>query len=109
MQAFVRFLKVTTLSVVTALVSLPPARADFLNLRDGTVLEGIFEGASVRDMHFRVDGVVRRFPLRIIRGLELSPRPEAEALSSVSPKPTERCLLVGSNMHRGLGAASILN
>lgn len=83
MNAFRRYLSRTTFVLTMVIVS--PIRADFLNLRDGTVLEGIFEGASARNMHFRVDGTVREFPLRAIKGLELSPRPEAEALSSLPP------------------------
>ena len=84
---------------LTALATMVPSaavQADFLSLRDGTVLEGVFEGASARNFHFRVDGLVQQISITEVRSLELSPRPEAEALSAAEPKKPEQYLIVGS-------------
>lgn len=73
-----------------------PAQADFLSLRDGTVLEGVFEGANAVNFRFRVDGIVQRVPASEVKSLELSPRPEAEALSMKQPAEKPKYLIVGS-------------
>ena len=108
MKPLIRILQASALGLTSLAVSVP-AQADFLNLRDGTTLEGIFEGASARNMHFRVDGIVRQVPLKAVKGLELSPRPEAEALSSISPDLTQRYMIVGQGNNQAIQAESAVN
>ena len=65
-----------TVGIVTLLVSLAGASADTLYLRNGPNVEGLFMGASSREIQFKgPDGVTKRYAVSNVQGLEFSEPP----------------------------------
>lgn len=86
-----RFLKVTAAAAVTATIVVMPLNADVLELKDGTVLDGMYVGGSQSSMRFRVDNDVQVIPIGKILALTITGRSAANAtpvVESASPTKT---------------------
>ena len=83
-----RFLTACTVAVAvfTTTVVLP-VRSDVLELKDGTVLNGLYMGGSQSSMRFRVKDEIQVIPIEKILALTVTGRSTASTGSTMVPPP----------------------
>jgi hypothetical protein len=81
-----------TLGIITLLASLGSLTADTLYLRNGSGVEGVFVGATNREVQFKgKDGVTKRYAIANVEALEFTeppPKPAKSVSSVVIPAGT---------------------
>jgi hypothetical protein len=96
-----RFLTACTVAVAvfTTTVVLP-VRSDVLELKDGTVLNGLYMGGSQSSMRFRVKDDIQVIPIEKILALTVTGRSTASAGSTLAPPPPAKAteLPVGTRL-----------
>jgi len=96
-----RFLTACTVAVAvfTTTVVLP-VRSDVLELKDGTVLNGLYMGGSQSSIRFRVKDDIQVIPIEKILALTVTGRSTASAGSTLAPPPPAKAteLPVGTRL-----------
>jgi len=86
-------------AVIATFVTMP-VRSDVLELKDGTVLNGLYMGGSQSSMRFRVKDEIQVIPIEKILALTVTGRSTASTGSTMVPPPPAKAtgLPVGTRL-----------
>jgi len=92
--------RMTVAVAVFAAFIMMPARSDVLELKDGTVLNGLYMGGSQSSMRFRVEDEIQVIPIGKILALTVTGRSAASTGSTMVPPPPAKAtgLPVGTRL-----------
>ncbi len=92
--------RMTVAVAVFATFIMMPVRSDVLELKDGTVLNGLYMGGSQSSMRFRVEDEIQVIPIGKILALTVTGRSAASTGSTMVPPPPAKAtgLPVGTRL-----------
>ena len=94
-------LRVAAAIVLFATIVVMPVRSDVLELKDGTVLEGMYMGGSQTSMRFRVNDDIQVIPIEKILALTVTGRAATDTTPTAesTPAPKVVALPAGSKVY----------
>lgn len=92
-------MKIKLLTILTVVMGLAAVRADVLELKDGSVLNGRFLGSTAQSMRFQIGSAELEFPTADVLGLTLSTPSGSPTASVVTAAPAGDTIMIPAGIN----------